>query len=325
MAGNGPRVDHRDDYGRIAEFDALFIRETTSVNHHTYRFARAGGQRGLVVIDDPQSIVRCTNKVYLAELLARRNVPTPRTIIVHRDNVGRSSTQLGFPCVLKKPDSSFSQGVVKVENEDELAAQLKELFDSVGSDDRPGVLAHDVRLADRHSEQAAALCLQVLHGTGPLADHSAQARWRHAAMGGSEVLPVEVAPRKAVQTALKAANLIGDGLYGVDIKQSSGNFYVIEVNDNPNIDAGVEDKILEDELYRRIMAVFLRACRTASRGPPNAEWSSRSSGAAIPAARQFHGSPVPVRRPLISQRRTCLTWPLTPCICSKASASNWST
>ena len=54
---------------RLAEFDALFIRETTSVNHHTYRFARRAAAEGLVVIDDPESIVRCTNKVYLAELL----------------------------------------------------------------------------------------------------------------------------------------------------------------------------------------------------------------------------------------------------------------
>ncbi len=70
-------------------------------------------------------------------------------------------------------------------------------------------------------------------------------------------MPIEVAPRKAVQIALKAANLIGDGLYGVDVKESNGNFYVIEVNDNPNIDAGFEDAVLKDDLYRRIMQVFL--------------------------------------------------------------------
>lgn len=28
------------DYGRLAEYDGLFIRETTKLNHHTYRFAR---------------------------------------------------------------------------------------------------------------------------------------------------------------------------------------------------------------------------------------------------------------------------------------------
>jgi glutathione synthase/RimK-type ligase-like ATP-grasp enzyme len=31
------------------------------------------------VIDDPVSILRCTNKVYLAELLAPAHVPIPRT------------------------------------------------------------------------------------------------------------------------------------------------------------------------------------------------------------------------------------------------------
>jgi glutathione synthase/RimK-type ligase-like ATP-grasp enzyme len=42
------------------------------------------------------------------------------------------------------------------------------------------------------------------------------------------------------------------------VKQSGMDFYVIEVNDNPNIDAGVEDQILGDEIYRRIMDGFLR-------------------------------------------------------------------
>ena len=65
--GLGAEVVGRDDYARIAEFDALFIRATTSVNHYTFRFSRRAAAEGLVVIDDPQSIARCTNKVFLAE------------------------------------------------------------------------------------------------------------------------------------------------------------------------------------------------------------------------------------------------------------------
>ena len=64
-------------------------------------------------------------------------------------------------------------------------------------------------------------------------------------------------PPKVMKTALKAAGLIGKGLYGVDLKQSGNQVYVIEVNDNPSIDAGLEDEVLKDELYRRIMATFL--------------------------------------------------------------------
>jgi len=64
---------------------------------------------------------------------------------------------------------------------------------------------------------------------------------------------VEDAPPVVVQTALKAANLIGDGLYGVDLKEVNGKVVVIEVNDNPSIDSGVEDHILKDELYLTII------------------------------------------------------------------------
>ena len=61
-----------------------------------------------------------------------------------------------------------------------------------------------------------------------------------------------------IQTALKAARLIGDGFYGVDLKQSEKGVFVIEVNDNPNIDMGVEDVVLKDRLYEMIMAEFVR-------------------------------------------------------------------
>ena len=65
-------ITHRDA-GRLAEFDALFIRETTRLDHHTYRMAKKAEHEGLVVIDDPQSILRCTNKIYLHALLDRKS------------------------------------------------------------------------------------------------------------------------------------------------------------------------------------------------------------------------------------------------------------
>ncbi|URA10164.1 RimK family protein [Thermospira aquatica] len=107
----------KEDYNKLAEFDALFIRETTRVNHHTFRFAQRAEAEGLVVIDDPLSIIRCSNKVYLAELMKRARIPTPKTWILHEDNMERILREVSFPCVMKQPDSSFSRGVVKVEDE----------------------------------------------------------------------------------------------------------------------------------------------------------------------------------------------------------------
>jgi glutathione synthase/RimK-type ligase-like ATP-grasp enzyme len=84
--------------------------------------------------------------------------------------------------------------------------------------------------------------------------------------GAFTTLAVEDAPAEVVKTALKAANLIGDGLYGVDLKQTSKGVVVIEVNDNPSIDAGVEDKALGPELYRAIMGEFLRRLELKRQG-----------------------------------------------------------
>ena len=64
-------------------------------------------------------------------------------------------------------------------------------------------------------------------------------------------------PKALISTALKATKLIGNGLYGVDIKEVNKKFYVIEVNDNPNLDAGIEDKILKNRLYETIMETMM--------------------------------------------------------------------
>ena len=247
----------REDYGRVAEFDALFLRETTQVNHHTYRFSRRAASEGLIVIDDPESIVKCSNKVYLAELMSRHDVPCPRTMLVHRGNVDQVPAELGFPCVLKEPDSSFSRGVVKVKTFEEMEKHVREsLEDSdliIAQEFLPTDFDWRIGILDRRPLYACKYFMAPNHWQ--IVNHQAGGHRRY---GRAETLPVELAPKGAVRAALRVANLIGDGLYGVDVKQSGSRFVVIEVNDNPNIDAGVEDAILEEELYRRIMDVFLR-------------------------------------------------------------------
>jgi glutathione synthase/RimK-type ligase-like ATP-grasp enzyme len=77
--------------------------------------------------------------------------------------------------------------------------------------------------------------------------------------GDSETLCIDEVPEVVLRTALKAAALIGDGLYGVDLKMLDGKVYVVEVNDNPNIDADIEDYYLKDQLYDRIIeSIFNR-------------------------------------------------------------------
>ena len=77
-------------------------------------------------------------------------------------------------------------------------------------------------------------------------------------MGNSDCIPIDEVPTAVIQTAKRAAACIGNGLYGVDLKESGGKVYVIEVNDNPNIDADVEDIVEGERLYNRIAEDFAR-------------------------------------------------------------------
>jgi glutathione synthase/RimK-type ligase-like ATP-grasp enzyme len=74
--------------------------------------------------------------------------------------------------------------------------------------------------------------------------------------GKSDGVAIDDAPPAVIDLAVRASDLIGDGLYGVDIKEVDGRVLVMEVNDNPNIDAGTEDAFLKDDLYNIIMQSF---------------------------------------------------------------------
>ncbi|TNE71336.1 ATP-grasp domain-containing protein [bacterium] len=245
----------KDDYARVGEYDALFIRETTSVNHYTYRFARRADAEGMVVMDDPISIMRCANKVYLNEALTIAKVPIPKTVILQNDKTDELIKQIGLPCVLKVPDSSFSLGVKKAETESDLKNIVTKMLDE-----------SDLIIAQKYmyspfdwrvgviDGQPLYVCKYFMaRGHWQIYDWSAK---KNQEAGEFETLAVENAPKHIVETAVRATKLIGNGLYGVDIKEIDGKAYVIEINDNPNIDAGVEDKVIGDAIYETIIGSF---------------------------------------------------------------------
>ncbi|MBO0663366.1 RimK family protein [Jiella sp. MQZ9-1] len=247
----------RKDLPRLANFDALFIRETTSISNHTYRFARRAAQEGMPVIDDPISMIRCTNKVYLNELMAANGVACPPSVMIAgREDFSRAADELGFPMVLKIPDGSFSRGVKKVEDlpgleklattwledSDLLIAQK---FMPTKFDWRIGVLGGEPLFAVQYL--MAKQHWQIInHDTG---GRPMEGGFRSFALGD--------APPHVLDAGLRAARCIGDGLYGVDLKETDDGVFLIEVNDNPNLEHGVEDAAEKDEVWTRLTRWFV--------------------------------------------------------------------
>ena len=258
------------DIRRIPEFDALFIRETTALNHHTFRFSRKAEVEGIPVIDDPRSILRCTNKVYLAEALRAAHVATPKTELLNRAtfDIARLSEVedlLGYPVVLKIPDGSFSRGVEKAENRDEFLRHAAKLFE------RSRVILAQEYMYTEFDWRIGLIGGEALFACQYFMSRKHWQIYKHtdggkSVSGGWETHPIDKVPELVIDTARRAAALIGDGLYGVDLKQNENGVFVIEVNDNPNIDGGVEDKVLKGALYERLIQEFTRRIDKARAG-----------------------------------------------------------
>lgn len=249
-----------DDITRLMEFDALFIRSTTALNHITFHLSQKAKLADMVVIDDPLSIIRCTNKVYLAELLYREKIPAPKSNLIFKSNVNSFEDicqQLGSPFILKIPDGSFSFGIKKINNQEEFITVTEQLFEKSAI-----ILAQefiptdfDWRIGVLDGEPLFACKYFMAKGHWQIYYHSDKGKTR---CGDFETIPIYKVPKTILKTALRATSHIGSGLYGVDLKLINNKAVVIEINDNPSIDHGVEDEILGDELYYRILNHFVR-------------------------------------------------------------------
>lgn len=246
----------KNDYGKLIQYDALLIRETTQVNHHTYRFAKKAEALGLAVIDDADSILKCTNKVFLFELLSKHKIPTPKSFIIDRTNYKKLPQANDFPFVLKQPDGAFSVGVKKVSSREEYLATAKAMLQEsdllIAQEFLP--TPFDWRIGIVNNEVLYVCKYFMAKDHWQIYNHQVKGRQSY---GDSETLSPDQAPAGLIKNALKATSLIGKGLYGVDMKEVNGKFLVIEINDNPNIDAGVEDKIGGAMVYQKIINALL--------------------------------------------------------------------
>jgi glutathione synthase/RimK-type ligase-like ATP-grasp enzyme len=253
----------KGDLARLPQYDALFIRTVTAINHFSFTFSQTAEGLGMPVIDDTASIIKCSNKIFLYELFKRNGLAMPDTAVISPKNWREEVRPLGLPVILKVPDGTFSLAVKKAENAAELEAITRDMFKRsplliaqrfcpTDFDWRVGVLEGRVLWVARY--------------------HMAKKHWQIAkrSAGGTrfgrvEAVPTAAAPPEVVALALAGAALIGDGLYGVDIKETDAGPVLIEINDNPNLEAGYEDTAERDRPYEAILDSFQRRIEEESR------------------------------------------------------------
>jgi glutathione synthase/RimK-type ligase-like ATP-grasp enzyme len=244
----------KEDIARIPEYDALFIRATTDPSNSAYIVSRLAEQSGLKVIDDPHSIRTCSNKAILHDLFLKNNVPAPKSLLFTGDysqeNLDSIFKTLECPVVIKTPYTRFSSHVEKASNEKELIEISKQYLrkskvliiqEYVQShfDWRVGILQNKVLY----------LCKYCIPEGG----------WKvKSKINGKNVWGDTIAiPRDSISPELEKISIslskcVGDGLYGLDVKETDDGYKVIEINDNPSIYDGYEDTI-DTDIYEKII------------------------------------------------------------------------
>ncbi len=229
---------------KIVKLDGLLIRSRTDPLNVSYVAARMATMHNIPVIDNPEAIRVCSDKVNMYLHLMQANVPIPRTEILVRKKIVPSDVRsyferLGSQVVLKEPSTSYSNRVKRVHRVEDFLqtarAYLKMADELVmqeyiesEEDWRIGVLNGRFLFASRYvlpreSDQVQAVDSEEIP------------------YYGIEMVKENEVSRGAIDLAIQACQAIGSGLFSVDIKEREGKMYVIEVNDNPSLESGEEE------------------------------------------------------------------------------------
>jgi glutathione synthase/RimK-type ligase-like ATP-grasp enzyme len=234
------------DIKRIARLDGLFIRSRTDPMNISFVAAKMAEFHGIPVIDDPDSIQICSDKINMYLHMMQREVPIPETLFLDKKEITSTHLtavldRLGTPVIVKEPSTSFSARVEKVETVTDflrIARRFIKLSDWIVAqafvesqfDWRVGILNGEVLYACKYIIPTESFKIQAtVNG--------------HIVYCAVKSVPYERVPSHIVDVAVQAARAVGPGLYGVDIKEKDEQVYVIEVNDNPSLESG------EDEYY----------------------------------------------------------------------------
>jgi glutathione synthase/RimK-type ligase-like ATP-grasp enzyme len=246
------------EIAKIGQVDGLFIRSRTDPLNISFVAAKMAELRGIPVIDDPRSIQVCSDKVNMYLHLMKAGVRIPDTVFVRKGELTEKYAEdlfreLGSPLILKEPSTSFSLRVEKVHSVPEflkVARRFIKLSDWIVAqrfiesnfDWRVGVLDGEPLYACQYIIPQETFKIQAtVNG--------------HIVYCAVRSHPLDRVPRHILDAAVAAARAIGQGFYGVDIKDRDGIPFVIEVNDNPSLEGGEDEQ--SPGLYRKIIGHLL--------------------------------------------------------------------
>lgn len=186
--------------------------------------ARLYAATGATVLNAPEVIEACGDKLATSALLAAAGVPTPRTLVAFgAEEALAAADDLGYPVVLKPVVGSWGRMVSRLNDADALSAVLEHKEVLGGPAHQVVYLQQYVRKPGRDL-RAFVIGDRVVAAIYRSGDH-----WITNTARGGRASDCPVTPELEA-IALRAARAVGGGVLAVDLAEAEDGLVVLEVN-----------------------------------------------------------------------------------------------
>ncbi len=222
--GAEPKASCRDH--DLEKFDAILVRWAPKGSAEQIVFRMDLLHRlenlGMKVTNPAKSIEICADKFYACSILEDEGIPVPRTVVAESMKDARKAFEEMGDVIIKPLFGSLGTGMLRVDDED-LAYRV---FSAVEF----GNSIHYVQEFIPHGERD--LRAFVLNGKVIASMERIGENWKTNIAKGGEARAHKLRP-ELKEVAVKAAEAVGCEYAGVDIIESEGEYYVVEVNAIP--------------------------------------------------------------------------------------------
>lgn len=232
-----PMVMYRKS--RLDDFDAVIPRIGASITFYGLAILRQFEMMGVYPLNESVAIGRSRDKLRALQLLSRKGLGLPRTSFAHSTQMTEELIDLvgGAPLVLKLLEGTQGKGVVLAETK----KAAESVIDAFREMDANFLVQEFVQEARGEDIRCFVIGDKVV---ASMIRKAKEGEFRSNLHRGGTATAVKITPLER-QTAVKAAQVMGLNVAGVDLLRSKDGPKIMEVNSSPGLQ-GIETSTGKD-------------------------------------------------------------------------------
>jgi len=179
---------------------------------------------GIPTLNSASAVLVCDDKARASMVLEAAGIPSPRTFVAYSVEAAlKACESLGYPAVLKPVTGSWGRLIAKVNGPDQARSIISQKSEH-------GSFHHEIYYVQEFIEKPGRdIRAYVIGGRIIAASYRTSEHWITNAARGAVSVPCPVTP-EIEELALRACDVVGARLAGVDLIETNDGLKVIEIN-----------------------------------------------------------------------------------------------